>query len=172
MKDSGGGLGPGGLLHPPHARRGEIRSNVTLRGQGPRATWGQAPQNRTDETFPCLLSGAFCWRVCKRGLGSVHSRRCGSGARGQQCRHRVGCSLEASFLECGRRLLTTSSRGRPCVCLGLNGLFLKGHQSDWTRAPEGPQVASVSSLKARLKCRHSLRSRGSGLHVVRGIVSL
>lgn len=140
--------------------------------EGAGATWGQAPQNRTDETLPCLLSGAFCWRVCKRGLGSVHSRRYGSGARGQKSRRRVGCSLEASFLECRRRLLTTSSRGRPCVCLGLNGLFLKGHQSDWTRAPEGPQVAFVSSLKASLKCSHSMRSWGSGLHAVRGIVSL
>lgn len=132
-----GGLGPGGVLHPPHTRQGEIRSNVTLRWWV--ATWGQAPQNCADKTLPCLLSGAFCWHVRKQGSGSVHSRCSGSGAWSQKSRRGVGCSLEASFLECRCCLLTMSSRGCPCTCLGPNRLFLKGHQSDWTRAPEGPQ---------------------------------
>lgn len=79
-----GSLGPGGILRPPHARRGEIRSNVTSWGWV--ATWGQDPQNCADETLPCLLSGAFCWRVHNQGLGSVHSRHSGSGAQGQTSR--------------------------------------------------------------------------------------
>lgn len=153
----------------PHQTRGDSL-NVTLRWWA--ATWGQAPQNCADETLPCLLSGAFCWHVRKQGSGSVHSRRSGSGAWSQKSRRGVGCSLEASFLECRCCLLTMSSRGCPCTCLGPNRLFLKGHQSDWTRAPEGPQVAFVSPLKARLKRSHSMRSWGSGFHTVRGTVSL
>ena len=123
-----GSLGPGGILCPPHARRGEILSNVTSSGWF--ATWGQDPQNCADETLPRLLSEAFCWRVHNQGLGSVHSRHSGSGARGQTSRSGWAALRRPLFLECGRRLLTTSSGVIPCVCLGPNRLLLKGHRSD------------------------------------------